>query len=96
MVFIDCSVMERTICDGCSQEFPSKSELTRHIVKYQGTCNPNKIGKFAKFFFLYSTNPFYSSLSAFSIFFIFLLILFGKFIVNCPFSFFHLLHKFKF
>ncbi|RXG60890.1 hypothetical protein Avbf_09673, partial [Armadillidium vulgare] len=37
-------IIEKTICDGCSLEFPSKSELTRHIVKYQGTCNPNKTG----------------------------------------------------
>ncbi|ROT76944.1 hypothetical protein C7M84_004432 [Penaeus vannamei] len=29
-------------CESCAMEFPSKSELTRHIVKYQGTCNPNK------------------------------------------------------
>nr|XP_045598617.1 zinc finger protein 852-like isoform X2 [Procambarus clarkii]XP_045598618.1 zinc finger protein 852-like isoform X2 [Procambarus clarkii] len=29
-------------CESCACEFPSKSELTRHIVKYQGTCNPNK------------------------------------------------------
>ncbi|KAK3856473.1 hypothetical protein Pcinc_037211 [Petrolisthes cinctipes] len=29
-------------CESCGSEFPSKSELTRHIVKYQGTCNPNK------------------------------------------------------
>ncbi|XP_047481736.1 gastrula zinc finger protein XlCGF48.2-like isoform X2 [Penaeus chinensis] len=29
-------------CESCTMEFPSKSELTRHIVKYQGTCNPNK------------------------------------------------------
>ncbi|XP_050697924.1 uncharacterized protein LOC126986129 isoform X2 [Eriocheir sinensis] len=29
-------------CESCSVEFASKSELTRHIVKYQGTCNPNK------------------------------------------------------
>ncbi|XP_066983660.1 uncharacterized protein [Macrobrachium rosenbergii] len=29
-------------CETCNIEFVSKSELTRHIVKYQGTCNPNK------------------------------------------------------
>ncbi|XP_069938610.1 uncharacterized protein [Cherax quadricarinatus] len=37
------SAMERASkCESCACEFPSKSELTRHIVKYQGTCNPNK------------------------------------------------------
>ncbi|KAK7079846.1 hypothetical protein SK128_024539 [Halocaridina rubra] len=33
-------------CESCAVEFMSKSELTRHIVKYQGTCNPQKSSEF--------------------------------------------------
>ncbi|XP_076029770.1 uncharacterized protein LOC143018302 isoform X2 [Oratosquilla oratoria] len=29
-------------CELCGKEFPSRSELTKHAVKYQGTCNPKK------------------------------------------------------
>ena len=40
------SVDRSARCESCGIEFTSKSDLTHHVVKYQGTCNPNKSGEY--------------------------------------------------